>query len=282
MIRSKRKRKFDDVKRKPNDDQKQRKVENINHERYLLAALGNKTISPPLTKIDTPQKENENEKDDDEDDEDEEEEVEPENEIVDEGVDENGGGGGGGGGEFWVYVLESVANPHYSYVGFTVNRARRLRQHNGELKCGGANYTHGHRPWRMMLSIRGNGSDWWTKQAALQLEWRIKHVSKGRGNSRRRRPKADSINIKSGKKQCRWRTFHIPNHPALERRVNDILWLLHNRRKWTKNSPPFAPEKSLTIEMHPSILTPEIKDFVKHCSFWKPTIIPNPNLPIPN
>lgn len=180
--------------------------------------------------------------------------------------------------EFWVYVLESLASPHYSYVGFTVDRGRRLRQHNGELKCGGANYTHGHRPWRMMLSIRGNSEEWWTKQAALQLEWRIKHVSKGRG-AHRRRPKGDPVNIKSNKKQCRWRTFRIPNHPAIERRVNDILWLLHNRRKWTKNSPSFSPERSLTIEMHPSILTREIQEFAKNCSFWNIAITPNPDLP---
>lgn len=189
-------------------------------------------------------------------------------------------------GDFWVYVLESGSSAHYSYVGYTVDREKRLRQHNGDLKSGGAKYTHSHRPWRMMMSLKGSSTDvndqWWTKQAALQLEWRVKHVSKGRGNKRRKRPKADPINIKPDRKRCHWNTLRIPGHPAMQRRVNDIFWLLHNRKKWSKNSTEWNPQRSIAIEMHPSIITPEIQKFIQdQCSFWNPSLTPNPHLPQP-
>lgn len=220
------------------------------------------------------------------------------------------------GARFWVYVLESCYSPYYSYVGFTVNRERRLRQHNGEIK-GGAKYTKMRGPWRMVLSITADtathgkkadqkhgkkvdqkldhanddgisdrkiggdggktggdddsggkrgGDDWWTKRAALQLEWRIKHVSKGR--SRRRRPKMGNL------AKSRWKTFRIHNRPAVERRVNDIFWLLHNRKKWTSNAPEWLAGRKLLIEMHPSLITKEITDFLPSCSFWQPSIKP--------
>jgi len=170
-----------------------------------------------------------------------------------------------GGGKFWVYVLESCASPHYSYIGFTVDRERRLRQHNGDLKCGGAKYTKTHRPWRMVMSMSvddANTQNWWTKSAALQLEWRSKHVCKSRRT--RRRPPSNS----------RWRTLRVQNRPAVERRINDIFWLLNNRKKWTRNSPEWQDGRSLRIEMHPSLITPQIQEFAKNCAFWKPTIHP--------
>jgi predicted GIY-YIG superfamily endonuclease len=167
-----------------------------------------------------------------------------------------------GGGDFWVYVLESWSNSHYSYVGYTVDRARRLRQHNGELISNGAKYTKQHRPWRMIMSMRGNGS-WWTKKVALQLEWRIKHVSKGRTKIRRGKPL---------KKGARWKTLRCVDRPAVERRINDIFWLFHNRRKWTSNAPEWSTDKSIQIELHPSLITKEITDFANQCTYWKPTI----------
>jgi predicted GIY-YIG superfamily endonuclease len=172
--------------------------------------------------------------------------------------------------QFWVYLLESVENPHWSYIGYSVNRERRLRQHNGELKCGGAKYTKKHRPWRMVMSITCNEMDpsdneWWNKIAALQLEWRCKHVSKGRS---RRKPKSGNPEMR------RWKTLRIVNRPAVERRLNDIFWLLHNRKKWTPNAPEWKTGRSLRIEMQPSLMTPEIKQFVNQCSFWQPTLHP--------
>lgn len=192
----------------------------------------------------------------------------------DDGGKVDGKEGEGNGGRFWVYVLESCASPHYSYVGFTVDRARRLRQHNGELASGGAKYTKMHRPWRMVMSITAApspGDDWWTKNAALQLEWRIKHVSKGRGKSRRRRAKMGNLQMR------RWKTLRIVNRPAVERRINDVLWLLHNRRKWTSNAPEWKPGRQLILHIDPSIHSKELQDFLPSCSFWQPTISISPS-----
>lgn len=54
-----------------------------------------------------------------------------------------------------------------TYVGFTVNPPRRIKQHNGELKYGGAKRTKRHRPWRMIAVIHGFAN----KTQGLQFEW---------------------------------------------------------------------------------------------------------------
>jgi predicted GIY-YIG superfamily endonuclease len=59
-----------------------------------------------------------------------------------------------------------------SYIGYTINLDRRLRQHNGEL-VGGAKYTRG-LGWNRMCHIR-NFID---TQATLQFEWYWKRVAK--------------------------------------------------------------------------------------------------------
>lgn len=59
-----------------------------------------------------------------------------------------------------------------TYVGFTTNLERRLRQHNQELS-GGAKATKG-QTWKRILSVAGFPS----QQAALQFEWKWKHLSR--------------------------------------------------------------------------------------------------------
>lgn len=72
---------------------------------------------------------------------------------------------------FYCYLLESeISNP--TYVGFTVNPKRRIRQHNGEL-AGGAKATTKCRPYRMICHISG----FKTKRHALQFEWALKHCA---------------------------------------------------------------------------------------------------------
>ena len=66
-----------------------------------------------------------------------------------------------------VYILASL-DWKYTYVGYTVDFKRRLRQHNREIK-GGAKATAG-RTWRMILQITGLPD----KHHALSLEWHLK------------------------------------------------------------------------------------------------------------
>ncbi|KAJ9543629.1 hypothetical protein OSB04_023336 [Centaurea solstitialis] len=75
-------------------------------------------------------------------------------------------------GFFACYLLTSLC-PRFkghTYIGFTVNPRRRIRQHNGEI-CSGASRTKKKRPWEMVFCIYGFP----TNVAALQFEWAWQH-----------------------------------------------------------------------------------------------------------
>lgn len=80
----------------------------------------------------------------------------------------------------YCYILKSPANK--TYVGYTVNPHRRLRQHNQELK-GGAKYTkkNGNGDWEMFALIGGFPD----AQNAMQCEWRLKHPDRKKSTSRK-------------------------------------------------------------------------------------------------
>ncbi|CAN8315366.1 unnamed protein product [Cochlearia groenlandica] len=76
------------------------------------------------------------------------------------------------GGFFACYILTSLSPRHkgHTYIGFTVNPRRRIRQHNGEITSG-AYRTKKKRPWEMVLCIYGFP----TNVSALQFEWAWQH-----------------------------------------------------------------------------------------------------------
>ena len=78
---------------------------------------------------------------------------------------------------YHCYLLRSQdpKHPYKTYIGFTVNPHRRLRQHNGILKHGGARRTrHAGRPWEFAVIVHGFP----TQKMALQFEWAWQHCDK--------------------------------------------------------------------------------------------------------
>lgn len=78
---------------------------------------------------------------------------------------------------FHCYLLRSQnpKHPYKTYVGFTVNPHRRIRQHNGVLKHGGARRTRkSGRPWEFAVIVHGFP----TQRMALQFEWAWQHCDK--------------------------------------------------------------------------------------------------------
>ena len=71
-------------------------------------------------------------------------------------------------GFFGCYCLESQSPVWHgsSYIGFTTNPRRRIRQHNGEL-TNGARRTKGRRPWKMVCFIGPFSSE----VSGLKFEW---------------------------------------------------------------------------------------------------------------
>jgi len=84
---------------------------------------------------------------------------------------------------WWVYVLQSLEIrvgkrgnplPGFHYVGSTTDPARRLRQHNGEIK-GGGRYTATHRPW-IPRACYGPYKD---RSEAFKAEMKLKRTKRG-------------------------------------------------------------------------------------------------------
>jgi predicted GIY-YIG superfamily endonuclease len=67
------------------------------------------------------------------------------------------------------YILRSdIADK--TYIGYTVDFSRRIRQHNGEI-VGGAKKTRRWRPWKPICVIEG----FYENSSALRFEYRLQH-----------------------------------------------------------------------------------------------------------
>jgi predicted GIY-YIG superfamily endonuclease len=170
-----------------------------------------------------------------------------------------------------VYVLEADGGTN-SYIGWTTNLARRLRQHNGDL-VGGAKYTtRKSNSWRFAATITGIGA-WWTRTAALQLEWAIKHCRAPRSRRRRSTVFAPATGSTAG--------LSFPGHAAISRRLADLYRLLNTRRRWTRSSPEYSPADghAVRIELAPDFCTHAARQRLASTSFWNPTVAPLPPQP---
>jgi predicted GIY-YIG superfamily endonuclease len=76
---------------------------------------------------------------------------------------------------YCCYILGSRSGMS-RYVGMTCDPARRIRQHNGEIK-GGARATRAGGPWTFAAIVAGFADH----HEALTAEWRIKRCGRGRG-----------------------------------------------------------------------------------------------------
>lgn len=83
-----------------------------------------------------------------------------------------------------VYLLQEVGGSR-TYVGATLDVARRLNQHNGK-QSGGARATAG-RVWKRVCHVKGFPHE----RGALQFEWAWKYASKQQtGSALQRRIRA--------------------------------------------------------------------------------------------
>lgn len=127
---------------------------------------------------------------------------------------------------FGCYLLVSespdLKSKNRTYIGFTVNPVRRLRQHNGDLARGGAARTKRHRPWRMVAVIHG----FECKAQALSFEWawtnpgRAKCLSDKRGTRFGKTPRGQLSALGALGRARPWKTCPL----TLTVTVDRIAW----------------------------------------------------------
>jgi predicted GIY-YIG superfamily endonuclease len=149
-----------------------------------------------------------------------------------------------------VYVLQSVPKPNSVYVGFSNNLKQRLRKHNGVIK-GGAKKTKrdSFRPWKLVMFVTAAGNEnepvgggWFDHTEALKLEWALQHT------------------------QNKPIQFRIRGEPGFTKKLNDLLWILENKPRWTSKSCKSDPTKKLRL--HVLQHANDIRPLAEKCRFW--------------
>jgi hypothetical protein len=123
-------------------------------------------------------------------------------------------------------------------------------------------------------------ADWWSDGVALSLEWRLKRVRKttGRTIKKRAAKRGGVVRRYFGRRptgEAPWRTLRILGRPGVERRMNDLFWLLDRRAKWTgkPNLPSYVPGRRLLIELDADLYNNvSIREFARTCTFWEPQL----------
>lgn len=130
-------------------------------------------------------------------------------------------------GGYCIYLLKLMhPTKNKTYLGSTNNFKRRLRQHNGII-TGGARYTNisseGHKyKWKPIMIVKGEKM---TRGMALQLEYRMKHITIGASNKI------------LGKEKC------TNTHPRVKKMI-----AVCNLAKWTKKCTVEAKDVPLRIK----------------------------------
>uniref|UniRef100_A0A0D9WWZ4 Structure-specific endonuclease subunit SLX1 homolog n=1 Tax=Leersia perrieri TaxID=77586 RepID=A0A0D9WWZ4_9ORYZ len=154
-----------------------------------------------------------------------------------------GGGGGGGGGKgrfFCCYLLRSLCprRKGTTYIGFTVNPRRRIRQHNGEIRCG-AWRTKSGRPWEMVLCIYG----FLTNVTALQFEWAWQHPMESLA-VRKAAASFKSLGGVGSKVKLAYTMLNLPSWENLNLTVN---FFSTNNTKFAAGCPPLPGHMKTTV-----------------------------------
>ncbi|XP_076435098.1 structure-specific endonuclease subunit slx1-like [Babylonia areolata] len=123
--------------------------------------------------------------------------------------------------DFYGVYLLLCRNPRYkgrTYIGYTVDPNRRIKQHNTGSHAGGAWRTSGRGPWEMVLIIHGFPDN----ISALRFEWAWQHPD------RCRRLKHIPVSKRSSETafQHRWRLVcHMLHTPPWNRLALNVRWL---------------------------------------------------------
>jgi predicted GIY-YIG superfamily endonuclease len=160
-----------------------------------------------------------------------------------------------------VYILTSLDAEckNHTYVGFTNHPARRIRQHNGELKGPKTKRTSKKRPWEMVLVIYGFPTD----RIALQFEWALQnpHKSKFLKDMVARTKGVGNMWMLPAKIRYAYEMLHLPPWHRLPLVVH---WFNDSRHDMLKNCPP--------VPAHVTVNIMPMKGFVENyaCNFYMP------------